>query len=61
VERIEEVLQATQALPTHSGFFALPWQSLSAAHSTHLPVEGSHTGVDDRLLQCSSVTHAWQA
>jgi hypothetical protein len=57
VERMVLVSQATQTLPTHRGFFALPLQSVSAVHSTHLPVPASHTGVAVRFLQWSSVTH----
>lgn len=51
VDRTVLVSQATQTLPTQSGFFALPLQSLSAVHSTHLPVLASHTGVAVRFLQ----------
>ncbi len=46
---MEGVSQATQTLPTQSGFFAFPVQSSSEAHSTHLPVPASHTGVAVKL------------
>jgi len=46
---MDGVSQATQTLPTHSGFVALPVQSLSDAHSTHLPEVASQTGVAVRL------------
>jgi len=49
VATTDAVSHATHTLPTHNGFAALPAQSLSEAHSTHLPVPTSHTGVDVRF------------